>query len=216
MASADGEEPGPLLRAGGTQAQQPHAPSWRRRLGRKPHRTNTRWCAGITPALPGDNSRFRRRWLAARENGHSALAGTNTAGDSEEYAGLNGGRVPPDDPALIERVRDLFHDHWLGRDNRVVHRILECDTAVTVTPLAEAPKHPQRQPPPFANGIHHLFRDGLQHARDDRPRDRDESANLVRDRIALPALPYFHGGSVSLLHDGRKLQSRLVMVPRAE
>jgi len=51
----------------------------------------------------------------------------------------------------------------------------------------------------------------LQHARDDRPGDRDESANLVRDRIALPALPYFHGGSVSLLHDRRKLQNLLMM-----
>jgi hypothetical protein len=53
-------------------------------------------------------------------------------------------------------------------------------------------------------------------ARDDRPGDRDESANLVRDRIAWPALPYFHGGSVSLLHDRRKLQNRLMMTPYAE
>jgi hypothetical protein len=35
-----------------------------------------------------------------------------------------------------------------------------------------------------AYGIHHLFRDGLQHARDDRPGDRDEGTNLVRNRIA--------------------------------
>jgi hypothetical protein len=56
----------------------------------------------------------------------------------------------------------------------------------------------------------------LQHARDDRPGDRDENANLVRDRIALPALPHFHGGSVSFLHNGRKLQNRLMMMPYAE
>jgi hypothetical protein len=65
----------------------------------------------------------------------------------------------------------------------------------------------------FADGIHHLFRDGFQHARDDRPGDRDESANLVRDRIALAALPYFQGGSVSPLHDSRKPQNQPMMVP---
>jgi hypothetical protein len=62
---------------------------------------------------------------------------------------------PRGDPALIERVRYPFHDHRLGRDNRV----------------------------------------GLQHARDDRPGDRDEGTSLVRNRIAWPALPYFHGGT---------------------
>jgi len=37
----------------------------------------------------------------------------------------------------------------------------------------------------------------LQYASDDRPGDRDERTNLVHDQIALPAFPYFHGGSLN-------------------
>jgi hypothetical protein len=104
---------------------------------------------------------------------------------------------PADDPALIEGVRDPFRDDRLGRDNRIMHRVLECDAAVAVPTLSKAPEHPERQPLTLAEGINHLFRDGLQHASDDRPGDRDESTNLVDDRIALPALPYFHGRSLN-------------------
>jgi len=80
----------------------------------------------------------------------------------------------------------------LCSDGRVIPwaRIPRCD---------EATPHPAE---PYAleiphHGINHLFRDGLKHASDDRPGDRDESTNLVDDRIALPALPYFHGRSLN-------------------